>query len=144
MRELRWLDAGRLPSRCKDQDMFVGVRKMVLTANDMTDSQVHIVGTGSEVVGRHAVGAEEREVFDIIGGFDLLAVHGVGETDLFSQTAGHAETKGEGLSGSSAAVALGAGEVAHAGVEEPGLIGAGLFAVVDLASSGVGGGEIAV
>src|ERR1039458_7560949 len=144
MRELRRLDAGRLPSRCKDQDMFVGVRKMVLTANDMTDTQIHVVGTGGEVVGGHAVGAEEREVFDVIGGFDLLAVDRVGETHLFSQAARDAETKGEGLSGGGSAVALGAGEFAHPGVEQPGLIGTGFFAVVDLASSGVGRGEIAI
>ena len=117
---------------------------MVLAANDMTDAQVHVVGTGGEVVGGHAVGAEEREVFDVIGGFDLLAVDRVGETHLFSQAAGDAETKGEGLSGRGSAVALGAGEVAHAGVEEPGLISARFVAVADLASSGVGRGKIAI
>src|SRR5208337_1554650 len=49
-----------------------------------------------------------------------------------------------GFSGSGPAVAFGTGEVAHAGVEEPGLIGAGFFAVVYLETRGVSGGKVAV
>ena len=53
--------------------------------------------------------------------------------------AGHAEAQGEGLSGGGAAVAFVAREFAHAGVEEPGSVGAGFFAIAAL-----GEGEVAV
>src|SRR6266536_4855011 len=139
MRELRRLGAGRFPSRFKDQNVFVGVREMVLAADDMADAEVDVVGTRCQVIRRHAVAPQEREVFDVVGGFDLLAVYGVGETDFFSPAAGDAEAESEGLSGRSAAVALGAGKVAHARIEEPSLIGTGLFCL-----AGVGRGEVAV
>ena len=69
----------------------------------------------------------------------MLAVDRVGEANLLACTAGNTEAEGEGLSGCGSAVALGAEKFAHAGVEEPGLIGAGFFAV-----AGVGRGEVAV
>src|SRR5664279_2092250 len=112
---------------------------MVLAANNVTDSKVDVVGTRGKVVRRHAVGTEEREVFDVVRGFDLLAVDGVIEADFFARATGNTEAEGEGLSGRSSPVAFVAGKLAHAGVEKPSLIGA-----VFLAVPGVGGGEVAV
>src|ERR1700686_385254 len=140
MRELRRFGA----SAFENEHVLVSVREMVLSADDVADTEVDVVGTGGEVVGGHAVRTEEREVFDVAGGFDLLAIDRVSEADLFACPSGNAEAEGEGLSRRGSAIAFGAGKFAHAGVEEPGLIGAGFFAVVDLDSSGVGGGKVAV
>ena len=52
---------------------------MILAANDVADAQVGIVGAGGQVIGRHAVAAQQREVLDIGSGFRLLAVDRVGE-----------------------------------------------------------------
>src|ERR1035441_3401222 len=127
MRELRRLGAGSL----KNQHVLVGVRKMVLPADDVADAEIDVVGTGGEVVGGHAVGAEERKVFDVVGGFHLLAVDSIIEADGLAGGGGNPEAECEGLSGGSPAVALGAGKFAHAGIKEPGLIGAGFFAIAD-------------
>src|SRR6202158_4347884 len=135
MRELRRFCA----SAFENEHVLVSVREMVLPADDVADTEVDVVGTRGEVVGGHAVGAEEREVFDVVGGFDLLAVHGVVEGYFFAPTAGDAEAEGEGLSGGGAAVAFRAGKFAHTRVEEPSLIGTGF-----LAGAHVGGGEVAV
>src|ERR1700687_3887610 len=135
MRELRRFCA----SAFENEHVLVSVREMVLPADDVADTEVDVVGTGGEVVGGHAVGAEEREVFDVVGGFDLLAVDGVREANLLTCATGNTEAEGEGLSGRGSAVAFGAGKFAHSRVEEPGLIGAGFFAV-----AGVSGGEVAV
>src|SRR5208337_3474214 len=135
MRELRRLGAGAF----ENQHVLVSIRQVILTADDVADAEVDVVGTGGEVVGGHAVGAEEGEVFDVAGGFDLLAVNGVRKANLLAGASGNTEAEGKGLSGRGSAVALDAGKFAHAGVEEPGLIGAGFFAF-----SGVGWGEVAV
>src|SRR5260370_559070 len=140
MRELRRFGARAF----ENEHVLVSVREMVLSADDVANTKVDVVGAGGEVVGRHAVRTEKREVFDVGGGFELLAVDRVSEADLFSCPPGNTEAKGKGLSRRGAAVALRAGKFAHAGVEEPGLIGTGFFAVVNLASSGVGGGKVAV
>src|SRR5713226_7246340 len=140
MRELRRLGARAF----ENERVLVSVREMVLAADDVADAEVDVVGTGGEVVGWHAVGTQEREVFDVVGGFELLAINRVIEADLFAYAPGNAEAEREGLSSSGSAVALGAGKVAHSRIEEPGLIGTGFFAVVDLDSSGVGGGKVAV
>src|SRR4029077_3895477 len=140
MRELRRPGA----SAFENEHVLVSVREMVLAADDVADMEIDVVGTGGEVVGGHTVGTEEREVFDVVGGFDLLAINRVSETDLFACPPGNTKAKGERLSRRGSPVALRAGKLAHAGVEEPGLIGSRFFAVVDLDSSGVGGGKVAV
>ena len=38
---------------------------MVLSANDVADLEVDVIGTRSQVVGRHPIAAQEREVLDI-------------------------------------------------------------------------------
>jgi hypothetical protein len=112
---------------------------MVLSANDVADAQIDIVGTRREVVSGHAIGTEQRKVFDIIGGFDLLAIDGVIEANLFAGTPRDTEAESERFSGGGAAIALGARKFAHSGIKEPGLIRAGFFAFACMS-----GGEVAV
>ena len=106
----------------EDQNVLVGIRKMILPANDVTDAQIDVIRARRQMIGRHPVRAQQREVFDIVGGLDLLAVHRVGEAHRFSLAARHAEPQREWLAGRRAAIALGAGEFAHAGIEQPGLV----------------------
>src|SRR5579864_2214042 len=91
------------------------------------------------MVGGITVGAEQGEVFDVGAGLHLFAVDGIGKADDLACVAGDAEAEGEGLSGSGAAVAFFAGEFAHAGIEEPGSLHSGSFAL-----SCVGGRKVAV
>ena len=69
-RELRRRGAGGL----ENQHVLEGVGEVILPANDVADAQIGIVGAGGQVVGRHAVAAQQGEIFDIGGGFRLLAV----------------------------------------------------------------------
>src|SRR5260370_21503429 len=125
MRELRRLGA----SAFENERMFVGVRKMVLAANDVANTEVDVVGAGREVVGGHPVGTQKREVFDIVSRLDLLAVDRVSEADLFACAPGNAEAEREGLSSSGSAGALCVGKVADAPIEEPRFIGPRIFAL---------------
>ena len=75
MRELRRLETGGF----ENQYMFVRIRQMVLAANDVADAQVGVVGARGQVIGRHAVGAQQGEVFDVGAGLHLLAVNRVGK-----------------------------------------------------------------
>src|SRR6266849_10508334 len=119
MRELRRLGARAF----ENERVLVSVREMVLAADDVADTEVDVVGTGGEVVGGHAVGTEELEVFDVVGGFDLLAIDPVSEADLFACPPGNTEAKGERLSRRGSGVARRAGKLAHTGGEERGVIG---------------------
>src|ERR1700756_152339 len=116
MRKLR----GREVRGFEDQYVLVGVREMVLAANNMADAQVGVVGTGCQVIGRHAIGAQEREVLNVGGSLHLLAINGVRETHDSSTLARHAIAQCEGLSRSSAAIAFLARKFPHAGIEQPG------------------------
>ena len=62
MRELRGFGSGGL----KDQQMLVGVREMILAANDVADAQVGVIGAGGQMIGRHAVAAQQGKVFDLV------------------------------------------------------------------------------
>ena len=68
----------------EDQDVLEGVGEVVLAADDVADAQIHVVGAGCQVVGGHAIAAQEGEILDIGGGFGLLAVDRVVETDVRS------------------------------------------------------------
>ena len=61
---------------------------MILAANDMADLEIDVVGARGQMIGRHAVAAQEREVFDVVGRFDLLAINGVVEADSARQCRG--------------------------------------------------------
>jgi len=84
MGELGRVGAGAL----ENKNVFVGVGEVVLAADDVADAEVDIVGAGSEVVGGHAVGAEEGEVFDVGGRFELVAIDGVVEAHCFGGVRG--------------------------------------------------------
>ncbi len=95
---------------------------MLLTAHDVADAEIDVVGAGGEVVGGDAVASEEREVFDVGGRFGLLAEDEVFDGDAVAGVARDAETDYEGFAGGGAAVAFVAGDFALAGVEEPGAV----------------------
>ena len=109
VREARRGEAGGF----EDEHVFEGVGEMVLAADDVADAEVGIVGAGGQVVGRHAVAAQQGEVFDVGGGFGLVAVDAVGEAHVRDGVAGDAEAQGEGFAGGGAAVAFRGGEIAH-------------------------------
>ncbi len=69
------------------------------------------------MISRHAVAAQQGEVFDIGGGFRLLAVDGSWKLTWRSASRGHAEAQGERLAGGGAAVALFARQFAHSGLK---------------------------
>ncbi len=135
--EGRRLGAGSL----EDQFVFERIGKVLLAADDVGDAEVGIVGAVGEVIGGHAVAAQQGEIFDVGVSFGLFAVDGVVELDVAFAVVGHAEAEGEGLSGGGAAVALFAGEFAHSGIEEPGSVGAGFLAVAALGESEIAVGE---
>src|SRR5258708_27110401 len=76
MGKLRWRAAGGF----EDEDVFESVGEMILPADDVGNAQVGVVRTGSQMISRHAVGAQQREVFNVCRQLYLFAVDGVGET----------------------------------------------------------------
>ncbi len=135
MRELRRRESGGL----EDQHMLVRIRKMILAANDVADAQIGIVGARRQVIGRHAVGAQQRKVLDVGRGLHLLAINSVGEAHHLPALAGHAKAQSKRLSSGGAPIAFLAGKFAHPRIEQPRPLGARSLAV-----SGVSGREIAV
>src|ERR1700692_4205533 len=101
---------------------------MVLPADDMGDAQGGVVGAGSEMVGRHAVGAKQREILDVVGGLQLVAVNRIAESHN-PAVAGRAKTQGEGLACGGTAITLGRRKIAGVSIEEPGSLGAGFFGI---------------
>ncbi len=79
---------------------------MILPANDVADAEIDVIGTRGEVVCGHAVGAQQREIFDVIGSLDLLAVDRVIEPNLLMSAPRNPETQRERLSGRCATVAF--------------------------------------
>ena len=70
----------------EDQLVLEGVREMLLSADDVRDAQVGIVGAVRQVIGGHAVTAQKCEIFDIGIGLGLFAVDGVLELDVAGAT----------------------------------------------------------
>src|ERR1039458_8375517 len=105
MRELRRRAAGSL----EDQHVLISIREMVLPPDDVRDAEVGIVGTGSEVVGRHAVGTEQGEIFDIGRRLHLLAIDRVAKSHHLPGLARYAKTQCKWLSRCGAPVAFRAG-----------------------------------
>ncbi len=68
MRELRRLDAEPF----EDQQVLEGVGEVILAADDVADAEIGVVDARGEVVGRHAVRAQQGEVFDLVGQLGLL------------------------------------------------------------------------
>ncbi len=135
MRELGRLDAEGL----EDQQVLEGVGEVILAADDVADAQIGVVDAGGEMVGGHAVRAQQREVFHLVGELGLRAVDAIGKAQGAALAARNAIAEGERLAGSGAAVAFFARQFAHAGIEEPGALRGGLVAVAR-----VGRGEVAI
>src|SRR5271167_345549 len=104
MRELR----RRCPGSLENQNVLESIRQMVLAANDVGDAQVGVVGARGQVIGGHAIGTQQGEVFDVGGGFYLLTVNRIGEAHWLRAFAGDAKTQREWFSRGGAAVAFGA------------------------------------
>jgi len=68
------------------------------------------------MVGRHAIGTEQCEVFDVRRSLYLLAITAIGKSYQLPAVAGHAKTQCEWLSGSGTAVTFGAGKFAAPGL----------------------------
>ena len=115
MRKLRRLGAQSL----ENQHVLEGVGEMILAANNVADAQVHIVGAGRHVVHRHAVAAQQREIFDIGREFGLLAINGVLKLHGVRAIAGHAKSQNKRLAGIGATLAFFRRKLAHPGIEEP-------------------------
>ena len=97
----------------ENQHVLERIGDVVLAANDVADAQVRVVGAGGQVIGRHAVAAQQGEIFDIGGGFGLRPVNAVGEANVPLGVARHAETQRKRLAGGGAAVAFLARHLAH-------------------------------
>ena len=67
--------------RPENQNVFERVGQVILTANDVTNAQIGVVGAGSQVISGSAITAQEREVFDIVERFFLLAINQIGKFD---------------------------------------------------------------
>ena len=63
----------------EDQLVLEGVGEVLLAADDVRDAQVGVVGAVGQVIGGHAVAAQQGEILDIGVGFGLIAVDGIGE-----------------------------------------------------------------
>ena len=61
----------------EDQHVLEGVGEVLLAADDVGDAQVGVVGAVGEVIGGHAVAAQQGEIFDIGVGLGLVAVDGI-------------------------------------------------------------------
>ena len=76
MRELRDPGAKRLVK----QDLFVGVRQMILAANYVRNAHLDIVEHDRKVIKRMAIRAQQHQILNFGIGTLLLAVNNVGET----------------------------------------------------------------
>src|ERR1035441_8379902 len=107
-------ELGRLASGAfEDKDMLVGVRKMVLAADDVADAEVDVVGAGCQVVSGHAIGAQQREILNVVGKFDLLSKFRSIKAPLFAVAPRNSEAERESLSSGSSPIALDARKFAH-------------------------------
>ena len=79
---------------------------MILAANNVADAQVHVVGAGRHVIGRNAVAAQQREIFDVGRQLGLLAIHGVVKLHGVRTFARHAKPQHKWLARIGAALAF--------------------------------------
>ena len=63
---------------------------MILTANDVADAKVGIVGARGQVIGRQAVTAQQGEVLDLVGQLALLPIHAIHKSQRPPLAARHA------------------------------------------------------
>src|SRR5471030_1452003 len=93
----RCANSGSNARGLENQNVLVGIREVVLAANDVADAKIRVVGAGGQMIGGHAIGAQQGEVFDIGEGLGLFAIDAVVEAHLAIAAMGHAESQGEGL-----------------------------------------------
>ena len=132
-RQVRERAAASTPERLEDQDVLEGVGEVVLAADDVADAQVGVVGAGAQVIGGHAVAAQQREVLDIGGGFRLLRRNSVVELDTARSVS--RGTRKRSANGSPAAARRSLSsrrKLAHSGVEQPGALRARLLGIAGL------------
>ena len=91
----------------ENEHVLEGIGEVILSADDVADAQIRIVGAGRHVIRRQAIAAEQREILDIVGGLGLCAIDGVVELDYAIRSSRHSKTHDEGLPGGSSAVTLG-------------------------------------
>jgi hypothetical protein len=119
--------------------MLECVGQMILAANDVTDAQVGVVRARSQVIRRHAITAQQREILDVRDGFGLLAVNRIAKANIGWAIARHTEAQHERFAGGGAPVAFGSRQFAHVRIEKP-----SPFAARRFASIGLGRREVAV
>ena len=79
---------------------------MILAADDMADAQIRVVRAGRHMISRQTVAAEQREVFDVGGGFRLLSVDQIGECHRIARFARHTIAHHKRFAGRGAPVAF--------------------------------------
>ena len=137
MRELRRRTAGGF----EDQHVFESIGEMVLAADDVGDAQVGVVGAGGEVVSRHAVGAQQGEVFDVGGGLYLLAVNRISKSHDLPPSRGTRKRKANGSPAAARRSLSALREFARARIEQPGSLRARFFGVPGVSRSEVAVGK---
>src|SRR5208282_1853715 len=88
----------------ENQDMLESVREMILPPNNVRNTQLRIVGARSQVISRHAIGAQQREILDIVGRFCLLSVDCVGKPNHPPASTRNSKAQGKRLSRRRAAI----------------------------------------
>src|SRR6516162_4331976 len=92
---------------------------MILAPDDMANAKIGIVGTGSQVISRHAVRTQQGEVFDIRAFLHLVAVHRVRKADHPPSLTRYSKSQRKGLPCSRAPVALFSAHLPHVRIEQP-------------------------
>src|SRR5947209_19283014 len=86
---------------------------MFLSAQDMRDAEIGIIGARGHVICRHPCRAKQCEILEVTGRLGDRAVDEIRYNDFPARFAGHPEPQYEWLAGVGAAIALLTGEVAH-------------------------------
>ena len=92
---------------------------MILTADDLADFQVRIVGAGSHVVSGHGIAAQQREVFNIVGFLRLGTVHSILKFHGTAFPTRHPEAQNKGFPSGGARIAFSHAQFAHPRISHP-------------------------
>src|SRR3954454_19981391 len=99
--------------------MLECVDQMFLTAEDMGNAQIGVIGARRHVIGRHAGRAEQGEILKVAGPLSYRPVDKISYNDLCTRLSRHTEAQHEWFTRAGPAIALFAREVAHARIVEP-------------------------
>jgi len=100
-----------------------------------------IVGAGGEVIGGHAIGAQQCEVFNIDGCLRLLTIDGITKLHHAATSRGTRKRRAKGSPAAAWRSLFFAGEFAHSGVEQPCSLRAGFLTVACVSGSEVAVGQ---